>query len=102
MTCSKANNAEGGALLRFHGFAYTFVFWYCTCFLLSSIGNSNRLDQHIPIDLDYPGLQQLHSSPDIYLVKGFLEDGFCDSIVNNAASKGLEESPVAYAGWTKV
>mmetsp|Transcript_8805 Transcript_8805/g.32461 ORF Transcript_8805/g.32461 Transcript_8805/m.32461 type:complete len:359 (-) Transcript_8805:835-1911(-) len=69
--------------------------------LQSSIGNGQRLDQHIPINMNYPGLQQLHTSPDIYLVKSFLDDAHCDSIISNAVSKGLEDSPVAYAGWTR-
>ncbi|EKX48460.1 hypothetical protein GUITHDRAFT_136595 [Guillardia theta CCMP2712] len=59
------------------------------------------LDNHIEIDADFPGLRKLHSSPDIFLVDDMLEGGECAEIVEAAKAKGLELSPVAYAGWTE-
>ena len=59
------------------------------------------LDDHIEIDPSFPGLRQVHSSPDIFLVDGLLSGAECDEIVEAARGRGLELSPVAYAGWTE-
>jgi hypothetical protein len=59
------------------------------------------LDTHVEIDAGFPGLRQIHSSPDVYLVDNLLTSSECDEIVEAAKSKGLELSPVAYAGWTE-
>ena len=59
------------------------------------------LDAHIDIDVGFPGLRQIHQSPDIFLVDDLLTSSECDEIIQAAERKGLELSPVAYAGWTE-
>ncbi len=60
-----------------------------------------HLDRHIDIDSSFPGLRQIHESPDIYLVDDLLAPQECDDIIQAAKDKGLDLSPVAYAGWTE-
>ena len=57
------------------------------------------------INLDYPGMRQVHSDPDIFLIDNFLSDAECDllqakalphlqpSLVKNADTGALEENP---------
>ena len=59
------------------------------------------LDAHIEIDTGFPGLKQIHKSPDIFLVDNLLTSSECDEIIQAAKKEGLELSPVAYAGWTE-
>jgi hypothetical protein len=59
------------------------------------------LDAHIEIDAAFPGLRQIHKSPDIFLVDNLLTSSECDDIIQAAKKEGLELSPVAYAGWTE-
>jgi hypothetical protein len=59
------------------------------------------LDKHIDVDSSFPGVRQIHTSPDIFLVDGLLSGPECEEIVNAARDRGLELSPVAYAGWTE-
>jgi hypothetical protein len=66
----------------------------------SSATTSNPLDDHVPIDRFYPGMRQLHASPDVFVVDGFLSDAECDSIVAAAKTRAMDQSPVVYAGWT--
>jgi hypothetical protein len=40
------------------------------------------------------GLRQLHSSPDVFLIDGFLTPGECDSIVAAAKTRAMDQSPV--------
>ncbi|KAL7434303.1 hypothetical protein ACHAXM_003972 [Skeletonema potamos] len=58
------------------------------------------LSTRIPINESYPGLQQIHSNPDIYIISQFLSPHACDDIISRAKAKGTQRSPVAYAGWT--
>ncbi len=55
----------------------------------------------MPIDESYPNLQKLHSSPEIYLIKNFLTGDECDALKAEALTRGLEQSPVKYGGWTQ-
>lgn len=55
----------------------------------------------IAIDENYPGLKKVHSSPDIFVIENFLDPKQCQDIIDRAAQKKLERSPVAYAGWTE-
>jgi len=52
------------------------------------------------VDRFYKGLRQLHASPDVFLVDGFLTSDECDSIVAAAETRAMDQSPVVYAGWT--
>jgi hypothetical protein len=53
------------------------------------------------INEDYPGLQRIHSNPDIFVIHDFLDAKSCNDIIEKAKDKSLERSPVAYAGWTE-
>ncbi|CAJ1930753.1 unnamed protein product [Cylindrotheca closterium] len=55
----------------------------------------------MPIDEEYPGIQQVHKNPDIFVIEDFLDRASCADIVEKAKEKNLERSPVAYAGWTE-
>ena len=55
----------------------------------------------IPINEDYPGLERIHSNPDIFVIENFMDVNSCKDIVDRAKEKTLERSPVAYAGWTE-
>ena len=48
----------------------------------------------VPVDLDYPNLRKLHTSPDVYLIKDFLSKGECESLQAEAQGRGLTQSPV--------
>ena len=54
----------------------------------------------MPINEGHPGLRQLHSDPDVYVIENFVTDAACDDMINAALEKGTSRSPVAYAGWT--
>lgn len=56
---------------------------------------------HILINEKYPGLQRIHSDPDIYVVEDFLDKKSCQDLIERAKEKKLDQSPVAYAGWTE-
>lgn len=62
---------------------------------------SFRLGRRTPIDASLPGLRRVHAEPDVFVVDGFLSDAACDALVEQARGKGVERSPVAYAGWTQ-
>ena len=49
----------------------------------------------------YPGLEQVHRNPDVFVVKDFLDEASCQDIIDRAKEKKMEQSPVAYAGWTQ-
>lgn len=54
----------------------------------------------LPINDDYPGLERIYSNPDIFIVRNFLHNTYCQDIIDRALDKKLDPSPVAYAGWT--
>jgi hypothetical protein len=55
----------------------------------------------VPIQEDHPKLKRLHASPDVYTISDFLSHDECEALVSKARTKGLEQSPVVYSGWTK-
>jgi hypothetical protein len=61
---------------------------------------NQQLSTRIPINESYPGLQKIHSNPDIYIISQFLTPNACQDIISRAKAKGTQRSPVAYAGWT--
>ena len=61
---------------------------------------TSALSTRIPINESYPGLQKVHSNPDIYIISHFLSPHACDDLISRAKRKGTQRSPVAYAGWT--
>ena len=62
--------------------------------------SSTTTSTHIPINKSYPGLQKVHTNPDIYIISNFLTPNACNDLITRAQTKGTERSPVAYAGWT--
>ncbi|CAB9504976.1 Probable prolyl 4-hydroxylase [Seminavis robusta] len=63
----------------------------------TSVGVGPRL----AIREDFPGCQRIHSDPDIFVISGFLDPASCQDLIRRANDKGLQQSPVAYAGWTQ-
>eukprot|EP00854_Cymbomonas_tetramitiformis_P003460 gene3460-4346_t len=63
-------------------------------------GGTQALDNHIPVDISFPNLSQIHSSPDIFLIEDYLTAEQCEDMIKRAEAKGLEKSPVVYSGWT--
>ena len=59
------------------------------------------LGSRLPIQEDFPGLERVHADPDIFVIKNFLSEQTCNDMIQKAAEKTLERSPVAYAGWTQ-
>ena len=66
----------------------------------SSTTPTSALSTRIPINESYPGLQKVHSNPDIYIISQFLSPPACEDLISRAKRKGTQRSPVAYAGWT--
>lgn len=60
-----------------------------------------HVGRRLPINDDFPGLKQIFSNPDIYVIENFLEEDACEDIIESAQKKKLDRSPVAYAGWTQ-
>jgi hypothetical protein len=64
--------------------------------------SSQQLSSRIEINEKYPNIQKIYSDPDIFLVRNFLEARHCDDLIHQALASGrLQQSPVAYAGWTE-
>lgn len=55
----------------------------------------------IPINEKFEGLQRVYTNPDIFIIENFLDENSCQDIIDCAQSKTLDQSPVAYAGWTE-
>lgn len=58
------------------------------------------LGPRLSIREDFPGLQRIHSNPDVFIIEDFLDPNSCQDLMDRAKEKGLSQSPVAYAGWT--
>ena len=55
----------------------------------------------IPINKSYPGLQKVHSNPEIYIISQFLSPHACDDLISRAKRKVTQrKSRIDYAGWT--
>ena len=54
----------------------------------------------LPINEKFQGLKKVHSNPDVYVIENFLDTSSCKNMIECAKLKRLEQSPVAYAGWT--
>ena len=63
--------------------------------------NAPVLGPHIPIDENFPGLLQVYSNPNVYILENFLDDESCRDMMEQASQKNMAQSPVAYAGWTQ-
>ena len=56
----------------------------------------------LPINKAFPGLQQVHYNPDIYVIHNFLDEAACADMIDSARQLGnMSQSPVAYSGWTR-
>eukprot|EP00536_Pseudo-nitzschia_multiseries_P003323 jgi/Psemu1/185546/e_gw1.50.142.1 len=55
----------------------------------------------VPINEQFPGLKKIYSNPDIFVIEKFLDESYCQDLIDKASEKKLERSPVAYAGWTE-
>ena len=53
------------------------------------------------INEEFPGLEKIYSNPDIFVIEDFLTPDACQDIITRASEKTLQQSPVAYAGWTQ-
>lgn len=62
--------------------------------------NPAKLLTRISIDEEYEGLKLIHSNPDIYAIENFLDEESCNDLIERAKEKNMDQSPVAYAGWT--
>jgi len=62
--------------------------------------NADKFTTRIPINEEYEGLKLVHSNPDIYTIENFLEKEYCNDLIRRAKEKNMDQSPVAYAGWT--
>ena len=71
---------------------------------LAAVGFSSSdtaiLGPHIPINENFPGLEQVYNNPNVYIVRNYLDADACDDMVAQASTKNMAQSPVAYAGWT--
>ena len=56
---------------------------------------------HLPIDSDFPGLEQVHYNPDIYVIRNFLDTQACTDMMTQASRRDMAQSPTAYSGWTQ-
>ena len=56
---------------------------------------------HLPINQDFPRLERVYSNPDVYVIRDFLDIDSCRDMMDQASSKTMAQSPVAYAGWTE-
>ncbi len=56
----------------------------------------------IPINENFAGLKRIYSNPDIFVIENFLEDSYCEDLIEKATEKKLERSPVAYAGKSSI
>ena len=68
--------------------------------LLSPTAAPATLGPPLPINDDFEGLKKIHQDPDVYIIENFLDEESCADIIDKAKKKKLEQSPVAYAGWT--
>jgi len=66
----------------------------------TATSSSTVVGKRMPINENYPGLQRIHSNPDVFVIENFLDSESCDDLINKAKDKGTQRSPVAYAGWT--
>lgn len=63
--------------------------------------DADKFTTRIPINEEYEGLTLIHSNPDIYTIENFLDEESCNDLIRRAKEKSMDQSPVAYAGWTK-
>mmetsp|Transcript_1192 Transcript_1192/g.2230 ORF Transcript_1192/g.2230 Transcript_1192/m.2230 type:complete len:392 (-) Transcript_1192:321-1496(-) len=56
----------------------------------------SRLEAYPPFDANYPGVEQIHSEPPVFLVHGLLSDAQCDALVEAARSESLGR--IRYSG----
>ena len=68
--------------------------------VVSSKTSTSLHAARMPINESYPGLQKIHSNPDIFIISQFLSSHACNDLISRAKRKGTQRSPVAYAGWT--
>ena len=67
----------------------------------SSSTDAPVLGPHIAIDENFPGIHKVHTNPNIYVLENFLDLASCRDMVQQASTKNMAQSPVAYAGWTQ-
>jgi len=54
----------------------------------------------LSINEKFAGLHKIYNDPDVYIIENFLDEASCRDMMNQAQEKKLQQSPVAYAGWT--
>ena len=70
------------------------------CFTKPVYRMTSIIGPPIPINEKFQGLIKVHSNPDVYVIENFLDNASCKNMIECAKLKRLEQSPVAYAGWT--
>mmetsp|Transcript_13864 Transcript_13864/g.20680 ORF Transcript_13864/g.20680 Transcript_13864/m.20680 type:complete len:387 (+) Transcript_13864:53-1213(+) len=45
-------------------------------------------------------IEAIHTDPDVFLIRNFLDTKYCDDLIEKASEKKLDQSPVVYAGKT--
>ncbi len=68
--------------------------------LHSASALNDLVGQRIDIDEKFKGLEAIHTNPDVYLIRDFLDEQYCTDLIEKAQMKKLDQSPVAYAGKT--
>ena len=66
----------------------------------STSSATTTVGPHIPINENFPGLEQVYANPNVYIIRNYLDADACDDMMAQARTKTMAQSPVAYAGWT--
>ena len=61
---------------------------------------TSTLSPPLSINEKFAGLQKIYNDPDIYIIENFLDEASCCDMMEKAKVKKLDQSPVAYAGWS--
>ena len=69
--------------------------------IISAVSPILLKGQRIAINEAFPGLKRVHADPDVFVIEKFLSPEACKDLIDRAKEKKLEQSPVAYAGWTE-
>ena len=66
----------------------------------SSTAVGTTMGPPLSINEQFAGLQKIYNDPDVYIIENFLDEASCYDMMKQAKEKKLQQSPVAYAGWT--
>jgi len=84
-----------------HSFATTLPHRCLTTRLYqSSTAVGTTIGPPLSINEKFTGLHKIYSDPDVYIIENFLDESSCCDMMEKAKEKKLQQSPVAYAGWS--